>query len=79
METGHFSLSQLQHWMQGMLVHSVPLTDGKEESLAASVDTIINGSERLDAARHLDIYSYSYIARLRACMQSQFSALHTRP
>lgn len=75
METDRFSLSQLQNWMQGMLVHSVPLTQSKEESPSATVEAIVNDSQRLNAAKHLDIYRYSYIARLRSCMQSQFRAL----
>jgi hypothetical protein len=68
-ETG-FSLTQLQNWMLGMLVHHVPVIN--EPVL---VETIVNPSQRLSAVKHLEIYRHSYIARLRACMQNQFSAL----
>ena len=70
MQPGDFSLIELQNWMQGMLVHNVPVTAG--DVMAADV---VNASSRLSAVRHLNIYRQSYIARLRACMQSQFSAL----
>ena len=65
-----FSLAELQNWMLGMLIPEVP---GHAD--IASVEDIVNSSERLSAVRHLNIYRQSYIARLRACMQSQFSAL----
>jgi len=74
MEITPFSLTQLQNWMQGMLVQHVPLTsEGPGGQLQAA--DIVNSSKRLSAAGHLDIYRHSYIARLRACMQNQFSAL----
>lgn len=38
-------------------------------------EDFINESSRLSAARHLNIYRLSYIARLRECMKNQFSAL----
>jgi hypothetical protein len=69
-----FSLKQLQNWMQSMLVHHVPVISGDSEA-PILVENIVNSSQRLSAVKHLDIYRYSYIARLRACMQSQFSAL----
>jgi hypothetical protein len=75
MESNNFSLIQLQNWMQGMLVHHVPLVDSNVETAAAGVEDVVHASQRLSAVRHLDIYRYSYIARLRSCMQSQFSAL----
>ncbi|MGZ3874758.1 MAG: HvfC/BufC family peptide modification chaperone [Mucilaginibacter sp.] len=74
MEPNSFSLSELQNWMQGMLVKPPPLSDNGLTDQAAIAD-IVNPSSRLSAARHLDIYRYSYIARLRACMRSQFKAL----
>lgn len=70
MQSNDFSLVELQNWMQGMLVHNVPVTDGN-----VVAEDIVNASKRLSAVRHLNIYRQSYIARLRACMQSQFSAL----
>jgi hypothetical protein len=74
MESNRFSLAQLQNWMQGMLVHHVPL-DNSNIKEPVEVENVVNSSKRLSAVKHLDIYRYSYIARLRACMQSQFSAL----
>jgi len=69
-----FSLMQLQNWMMGMLIQHVPVLSGCDpENL--DVTDVVNSSKRLSAVRHLDIYRYSYIARLRACMKSQFSAL----
>jgi hypothetical protein len=68
-ETG-FSSTQLQNWMQGMLIRHVPLV-----TEPAAIERVINPSKRLSAVRHLNIYRHSYIARLRSCMQSQFSAL----
>jgi len=72
MSSNDFSLTQLQNWMQGMLVHHAPTQDDDEP---AAVEDIVNPSQRLSAVHHLDIYRHSYIARLRSCMQSQFSAL----
>lgn len=74
MEDSNFSLTQLQNWMQGMLVHHEPL-ENSNSTEPVLVENVVNSSKRLSAIRHLDIYRYSYIARLRACMQSQFSAL----
>src|SRR5215213_1488697 len=61
-----FNLSQIQNWMQSVLV---------EPDSQASLEDFINESSRLNAARHLNIYRQSYIARLRECMKNQFSAL----
>ncbi|MEP6611991.1 MAG: DNA-binding domain-containing protein [Mucilaginibacter sp.] len=72
MDPSNFSLTQLQNWMQGILVHHAPVQD---IAVPAAVEDIVNPSQRLSAVHHLDIYRHSYIARLRACMQSQFSAL----
>lgn len=76
MDTENFSLVQLQQWMQGMLIHHVPVESLHEGGIAVPVEQVINASEQLSAVYHLDIYRYSYIARLRSCMQSQFSALN---
>jgi hypothetical protein len=74
MDTNNFSLTQLQNWMQGMLVHNVPLASDASQQ-PVEVEDVVNSSKRLSAVKHLDIYRSSYIARLRACMHSQFSAL----
>src|ERR1700753_3361545 len=65
-----FSVAQLQSWMQGMLVHHVPVAEG-----GLGTEDVVNATERLSAVAHLKIYRHSYIARLRACMQNQFAAL----
>jgi hypothetical protein len=61
-----FTLSQIQNWMQAALV---------EPGAQTQPEDFINESSRLSAARHLNIYRQSYIARLRECMKNQFSAL----
>lgn len=69
-----FSLAEVQNWMQQMLTGTgLPLN---EKNIShASAEQLVHASERLSAEQHLNIYRHSYIARLRACMQSQFSAL----
>jgi hypothetical protein len=74
MRSGDFSLVELQNWMQGMLVKYVPVTNSRGGE-AIRVEEMVNSSKRLNATHHLDIYRHSYIARLRACMQNQFSVL----
>jgi hypothetical protein len=59
----------MQGWMQSLLVQQ----NGQLPS--ANPAHLINESSRLTAARHLNIYRQSYIARLRECMKNQFSAL----
>ncbi|HEX8566254.1 MAG TPA: DNA-binding domain-containing protein [Pyrinomonadaceae bacterium] len=70
MSTGkQFTLAQMQNWMQSALI-------GRNGQIqAANPEYPINESSRLTAARHLNIYRHSYIARLRDCMKNQFSAL----
>ena len=74
MDESPFSLNQLQNWMQAMLVQHVPVLNG-ECGGDVPVGKVVNASTRLSAVKHLDIYRHSYIARLRSCMQNQFSAL----
>jgi Putative DNA-binding domain len=70
MSTGkQFTLAQMQNWMQATLVRQ------DIETQAARPEFLVNSSSRLSAARHLNIYRQSYIARLRECMKNQFSAL----
>ncbi|HEY0427357.1 MAG TPA: DNA-binding domain-containing protein [Pyrinomonadaceae bacterium] len=64
-----FTLAQMQNWMQSNLIRP----DGQIQS--TNPEALINASSRLNAARHLNIYRQSYIARLRECMKNQFSAL----
>lgn len=62
-----FSPDEIQNWMQSVLI--------KPQTPAAKPELFIKESNRLTAARHLNIYRQSYIARLRECMKNQFSAL----
>ena len=64
-----FTLAQMQNWMQSVLIQQ------NGQRLSANPEYLINESTRLTAARHLNIYRQSYIARLRECMKNQFSAL----
>jgi hypothetical protein len=64
-----FTLAQIQNWMQSALVGQ----DGR--AVSSGTESLVNESSRLTAARHLGIYRFSYIARLRECMKNQFSAL----
>ncbi len=68
MDTPGFSAAQVHEWLQGMIMQNGTAPN-------ARITDIVNSSERLSAARHLHIYQGSYIARLRACMAIQFSAL----
>jgi putative DNA-binding protein len=63
-------ISEIHHWMQSMLVNSVPVSPS-----GLMTDDMVCASQRLTASQHLSIYRQSYIARLRSCMQSQFKAL----
>lgn len=63
-------ISEIQFWMQSMLVNSVPVSPSGQ-----TAEDMVCDSQRLTAAQHLGIYRHSYIARLRSCMQSQFKAL----
>lgn len=64
-----FTLPQLQSWLQQQMLLQVPPYP------EADVAEVVNRSDRLSAAAHLDIYKGSYIARLRECMRAQFGAL----
>src|ERR1700759_1363098 len=74
-------LDKFQQWMQHMLLNPLlkkgidPADALPSEFKAASLDAIVNHSEKLPANEHLAIYQRSYIARLRNCMSQQFSAL----
>jgi hypothetical protein len=74
-------LDSFQKWMQQMLLDPHGQTDVDAADLlpdamkGASLESVVNDSDRLSAAEHLAIYQRSYIARLRDCMAKQFSAL----
>ena len=63
------TLAQIQKLMQSALVRQGGAASDSDPEL------LFNESSRLTAARHLNIYRYSYVARLRECMKNQFSAL----
>ncbi|MGK4568964.1 HvfC/BufC family peptide modification chaperone [Flavobacterium sp. 3HN19-14] len=64
-------IAEVHNWMQGMLIQHVPVSYSE-----LTTDEMVNDSQRLSASQHLMIYRQSYIARLRACMQSQFKCLN---
>jgi len=64
------SITDIQNWMQAMLIQHMPVSH-----LDTHTNDVIRDSKRLSATQHLSIYRHSYIARLRACMQSQFKCL----
>lgn len=68
LKTASAQLNEIQSWMQTQLLHPSELT--KEET-----ETYIKPSSKLTARQHLAIYQRSYIARLRACMQAQYTGL----
>lgn len=65
-----FSITEIQNWMQAMLVQHIPVS----QSGIVTAD-MVNDSQRLNATQHLSIYRQSYIARLRDCMKNQFKCL----
>lgn len=69
-----YSVKQVQNWMQAMMIRHVPVADAGVPA-GVTVEDLICASERLSPARHFSIYRQSYIARLRACMESQFKVL----
>lgn len=69
-DTKPFSIAEVQNWMQAMLIRHVAVSNTD-----IAIPDIVNNSNRLTAAQHLSIYRQSYIARLRACMQTQFKCL----
>ncbi len=65
-----FTITEIQNWMQAMLVQHIPIAHAG----IATAD-MVNDSQRMNAAQHLTIYRQSYIARLRDCMKNQFKCL----
>ena len=63
-------LPALQEWMQAALIFS------GQKTATAEIQQYIAASDRLSAAQHLAIYQRSYYARLLACLQQQYKALH---
>jgi hypothetical protein len=78
-KNAHIPLPQFQEWMQQLLLDPFQQTDIDPADLLPdsfnSLEDVIKDSEKLAAKDHLAIYQRSYIARLRNCMATQFSAL----
>lgn len=80
MDKEQLPLKQLQHWMQTVLVKPFGTQDAPFKLLPADfqddLEKIITPSSRLSARARLAIYQRGYLARLRQCMQEQFSGLN---
>ena len=72
-------LPKFQEWMQQLLLDPFQQTEVNPADILPdslnSLEDVVHHSERLSAKDHLAIYQRSYIARLRNCMATQFSAL----
>jgi len=73
----HFSLKQLQGWMQGCLLQTSDPQLQEEHGTEGieAVDKLIAPSRRMSAKARLGIYQRGYFARLLECMSKQFSVL----
>ncbi|GHE59952.1 HvfC/BufC N-terminal domain-containing protein [Roseivirga thermotolerans] len=73
------SLSATQKWMQQILVSPLAFeTDPNSylpDSFKNDVEKLIKPNSRLSANERLQIYQTGYLARLRDCMEKQFSVL----
>ena len=72
-------LLQFQEWMQQLLLDPFQQTEVNPSDILPdafhTLEDVVHDSEKLAAKDHLAIYQRSYIARLRNCMATQFSAL----
>ena len=72
-------LPKFQEWMQQLLLDPFQQTEVNPADILPenlnSLEDVVHHSEKLAARDHLAIYQRSYIARLRNCMATQFSAL----
>jgi len=79
MKKEQLPLSQLQKWMQTVLVHPLGTKQAPYKLLPTAfqgnIEQVINPSSRLSARARLAIYQRGYLARLRHCMAEQFTAL----
>src|SRR5688500_19079541 len=77
------SLSQVQRWMQEVIVHPAGVVAGLQsvearrelEVSADQVESIVTRSQALSGIERLEIYSRAYYARLVECLRSQFPVL----
>jgi len=78
-EKVHIPLPKFQEWMQQLLLDPFQQTEVNPSDLLPenlnALEDVIHHSKKLAARDHLAIYQRSYIARLRNCMATQFSAL----
>jgi hypothetical protein len=78
-EKVHIPLPKFQEWMQQLLLDPFQQTEVNPSDILPehvnALEDVIHHSEKLAAKDHLAIYQRSYIARLRNCMATQFSAL----
>lgn len=78
-EKVHIPLPKFQEWMQQQLLDPFQQTEVNAAEILPdslnSLEDVIHDSQKLSAKDHLAIYQRSYIARLRNCMSTQFSAL----
>ncbi|MEQ6123032.1 DNA-binding domain-containing protein [Pseudotenacibaculum sp. MALMAid0570] len=79
MEKVHIPLPTFQEWMQQLLLDPFQQTNVNPEDILPenlnTLEDVVHDSKKLTAKEHLAIYQRSYIARLRNCMATQFSAL----
>jgi hypothetical protein len=77
----HIPLKDLQAWMQQVLIDPMGTADKPADDFlpdpfkGAHVEAFIAPNSKLNARQRLAIYQQGYLARLRACMASQFKTL----
>lgn len=78
-EKVNIPLPKFQEWMQQLLLDPFQQTNVNPADILPnalnSLEDVVHDSKKLAAKDHLAIYQRSYIARLRNCMATQFSAL----
>jgi hypothetical protein len=78
-EKVNIPLPKFQEWMQQLLLDPFQQTEVNPANILPehlnSLEDVVHDSSKLAAKDHLAIYQRSYIARLRNCMATQFSAL----
>ena len=77
------NLSQLQTWLQSVIMHPGGVVEGirdegTQRSLAIEpeqIESVIDRSHNLTSVERLEIYARAYYARLIECLQAQFPML----
>lgn len=83
MAASTYPLSQLQAWMQSVLMHPGGTVEGiagspaqQHLAIAASdLESVVTRSRQLSAMDRLEIYARAYYARLLECLRSEFPVL----